>query len=253
MSLVIEVLRNAHALSHAAHLVLLAITAYVEEHGAPAYPSQATIAHDSGVTERYIEACVQECETAGYLHVERRRVPGKRPRNFYTVLYRWRTIPEQASGNLVPRISFPEPSAVEKKERKEDFQEYAVQGNQFPEPQSPNPVQVSEEERAHWLSTVGLKPDFTEVCKGADEVQPAPRPRTPRPPALYFQGKLCPGKHDDGTGHTLRRVSNGNCTECDVARTRAKRQEKAAARNAQRTKPARQVIDLAAHRQRQGG
>ena len=82
---------------------------------------------------------------------------------------------------------------------------------------------------------------------------PAPRTKTPRAPALYFQGKLCPGGHDDGTGHTLRRVKNGNCTECDVARTRAKRQAAAAARNAQRVKPARQVIDLAAHRQRQGG
>ena len=82
---------------------------------------------------------------------------------------------------------------------------------------------------------------------------PAPRAKTPRQPALYFQGKLCPGGHDDGTGHTLRRVKNGNCTECDVARTKAKRQAQAAIRKAQTPKPVKQVIDLAAHRQRQGG
>jgi hypothetical protein len=38
-----------------------------------------------------------------------------------------------------------------------------------------------------------------------------------------------------------------------VARTRAKRQAAAATRNAQRVKPARRVIDLATHRQAQGG
>lgn len=107
MSLLIDVLRHAHDISHAALLVLLAIAAYVEEHGAPVYPSQSTLAKDAGVTERYIEACVQECEAAGYLHVERRREPGTRPRNFYTVLERWRTIPEPGSVNQIHRSSKP--------------------------------------------------------------------------------------------------------------------------------------------------
>ena len=247
MSLVIEVLRNAHDLSHAALLVLLAITAYVEEHGAPAYPSQATIAHDSGVTERYIEACVQECETAGYLHVERRREPGKRPRNFYTVLSRWRTIPEQASGNQVPRTSI----HLEKKE-KQDLQEHRDQGTTIPEPHT----SIVTPAAANWLRTIAqdLGPDFAQVLQGTPAQEPpAPRAKPPRQAALYFQGKLCPGGHDDGTGHTLRRVKNGNCTECDVARTRAKRQAQAAARKAQQPKPVKQIIDLAAHRRSQGG
>lgn len=154
MTLLTEVLRSAHGLSHAAHLVLLAITAYIDEHGAPAYPSQATLAKDSGVSERYIEACVQESEGAGYLDVERRRTPGKRARNFYTVVCPWRTIPEQVSGNLVPRTQFPEQvspkpdprteipektPSLEKKEKK-DLQENRDRGNQFPEPGSPNQV-----------------------------------------------------------------------------------------------------------------
>lgn len=85
MSLVTNVLRQAHGLSHAARLVLLGISAHIEENGIPAYPSQSTLAKDTGVTERYIEACVQECELAGYLQVERLREPGKRPRNIYVV------------------------------------------------------------------------------------------------------------------------------------------------------------------------
>src|SRR5512139_2068633 len=119
MSLVTEVLRQAQGISHAAHLVLLAITAYVEEHGAPVYPSQATLAKDSGVTERYIEACVQECEAAGYLQVERRRVSGKRPRNFYTVRLLGHITPEASSGKPVRGSQFTETSSVEKKERRD--------------------------------------------------------------------------------------------------------------------------------------
>jgi hypothetical protein len=96
-----------------------------------------------------------------------------------------------------------------------------------------------------------IKAEFVPTLRGEPE-PPAAREKKPRAPALYFQGKLCPRGHDDGTGHTLRRVSNGNCTACDVERTRAKRQA-AAAQKAKAAKPARQVIDLAAHRQAQGG
>ena len=230
MSLVIEVLRNAHELSHAALLVLLAITAYVEEHGAPAYPSQATIAHDSGVTERYIEACVQECETAGYLHVERRREPGKRPRNFYTVLYRWRTIPEQASGNQVPRTGFPEAPSVEKQERKKDLQEHAVQGNPVPRTLFPEPGsgigRGASTLAQHGRTQAEISPKSVQGVDDRHRQPHAPRPPG-NPPSTSRASSVRVG-HDDGTGHTLRRVKNGNCTECDVARTRAKRQAQAA-------------------------
>lgn len=264
MSLVVAVLRTAHALSHAAHLVLLAITAYVEEHGAPVYPSQATLANDSGVTERYIEACVQECEAAGYLQVERRRVAGKRPRNFYTVRLAGQRIPEASSGKQVRGTGFPETTSVERKERK-DLQEHRDRGTHIPEPTSPNPVHPSgDDDRTAARLTPGgeqfaamlarsevVKADFAQTTLRGESEPPA-RAKKPREPALYFQGKLCPRAHDDGTGHTLRRVKNGNCTECDVERTRAKRQAAAAAK-AQAPRPARRVIDLAAHRQAQGG
>jgi len=277
MTLVVDVLRQAHGISHAAHLVLLAITAYVEEHGAPVYPSQATLATDSGVTERYIEACVQECEAAGYLQVERRRVAGKRPRNFYTVSLLGQTIPEARSGKHVRGTGFPEAPSVEKKERK-DLQEHRDRGTHIPEPTSPNPVHPCEDEDGiaarltpggqHYAELLArsqiVTPDFAQTTmrgtqdpplpppEGVTTVHPPVREKKSRAPALYFQGKLCPRGHDDGTGHTLRRVSNGNCTECDVERTRAKRQAAAAARE-QAPKPARQVIDLAAHRLSQGG
>lgn len=265
MALVTNVLRQVHGISHAAKLVLLAISAYVEEHGAPVYPSQATLAKDAGVTERYIEACVQECEAAGYLQVERRRVTGKRPRNFYTVALMGQTIPEARSGNKVRGSEFTERASVEKKERR-DLQEHRDQGTPIPEPPSPNPVHPSgDEDRAaarltpggeQWAAMLArsqvVKTDFAQTTLRGEPETPASREKKPRTPALYFQGKLCPRSHDDGTGHTLRRVRNGNCTECDVERTRAKRQERAAAR-AQAPKPARRVIDLAAHRQAQGG
>jgi hypothetical protein len=247
MSLVIEVLRNAHDISHAALLVLLAIAAYVEEHGAPAYPSQATLAKDSGVTERYIEACVQECEAAGYLHVDRRREPGKRPRNFYTVVQRWRTIPEQISGNLLPRTS----QSLEKKE-KQDFQELRDQGTTIPEPHTPTVTPAA----ANWLRTMAndLGPDFAQVLQGApasDAPSQTKATRTPRGAGLYRLGKLCKRGHEhEGRGQSLRRLPSGSCLQCDLERQEAKRQAQVQARR--EAKPARRIIDLSAHRQRQG-
>jgi hypothetical protein len=248
MSLVIDVLRHAHDISHAALLVLLAIAAYVEEHGAPVYPSQATIAKDAGVTERYIEACVQECEASGYLHVDRRREPGERPRNFYTVIERWRTIPEQLSGNLLPRTS----KSLEKKEKK-DFQELRDQGTTIPEPHTPTVTPAA----ANWLRTFEheLSPDYAHVLQGAtppDARTQTKSPRTPRGAGLYRLGKLCKRGHDhEGTGQSLRRLPSGSCLQCDLERQEEKRQKKVAAKR--EAKPARRIIDLAAHRQRQGG
>ena len=255
MSLVIDVLRHAHDISHAALLVLLAITAYVEEHGAPAYPSQATIANDSGVTERYIEACVQECEAAGYLHVERRREPGKRPRNFYTVVQRWRTIPEQASGKMVPRSAIPEPPSVERQEREKDLQEQSVRGTQITETPSPNPVQDSPAvtEKAANLVKSWVGPDFAQVLQGAPEPPATTQaPRKPRGEGLYTLGKLCKRGHEhEGTGQSLRRLPSGSCLQCDLERQETKRHARVQARR--EAKPARRIIDLSAHRQRQEG
>src|SRR5262245_27015728 len=232
MTLLRQVLRQAHGLSHAAHLVLLALAAYMEEHGAPVYPSQATLANDCGVTERYIEACVKECEQAGYLHVERRREPGKRPRNFYTVLCRWRTIPEQASGNLVPRTAFPEPSSVETQEKEKELQEHGLRGKTFPEPASPNSVHPSPaparltphgEQFAQMLArSQVVTPDFAQTTLRGATISPT---RKPRGEGLYKLGKLCKRGHDhDGTGKSLRRLPSGSCLHCDMERQEAKRQ-----------------------------
>jgi DNA-binding MarR family transcriptional regulator len=248
MSLVIDALRHAHDISHAALLVLLAITAYVEEHGAPAYPSQATLAKDAGVTERYIEACVQECEQAGYLHVERRREPGKRPRNFYTVIERWRSTPEQVSVKPVHRTSKP----LEKKE-KQDLQEHRDQGTTIPEPNTPIVTPAA----TNWLRTLAsdLGPDFASVLQGAqppDARTHTKSPRKPRGEGLYTLGKLCKRGHEhEGTGQSLRRLPSGSCLQCDLERQEAKRQASVQARR--EAKPARRIIDLAAHRVRQGG
>lgn len=249
---VTDVLRQAHGLSHAAKLVLLAITAYMEEHGSPVYPSQATIAKDSGVTERYIEACVQECEQAGYLQVERRRVAGKRPRNFYTVSLIGHKIPEASSGKPVRGSQFPETPSVEKKERKDlkDFQEHTVRGSQFPEPGSPNLVrgfpmehQATEppdgaQYAAMLASMQVVSTDFAQVLQGkdpdtADTRQPpqdAP-PCAPVPPRKYpFDAKKfrlggpCtddPTHRYGDTGQSLRFLKDGACAGCVLAAKQA--------------------------------
>jgi DNA-binding MarR family transcriptional regulator len=271
-SLVTEVLRQAHGISHAAHLVLLAITAYIEEHGAPVYPSQATIAKDSGVTERYIEACVQECEAAGYLQVERRRVAGKRPRNFYKLHLIGQMIPEARSGNKVRGSQFTETSSVEKKERK-DLQEHRDRGTTIPEPQSPNPVHPSgddghaaarltpggEQFAAMLARSQVVKTDFAQTTLRGAQNPPTPpqdastpRTRKPRGEGLYKLGKLCKRGHDhEGTGKTLRRLPSGGCLQCHLDWQEEKRREKV--QEKRETRGPRRIVNLEAYRTSQGG
>lgn len=265
-----DVLRQAHGISHAAKLVLLAITAYEEEHGAPVYPSQATLAKDSGVTERYIEACVQECETAGYLQVERRRVAGKRPRNFYTVCLLGQTIPEASSGKPVRGSQFPETPSVEKKERK-DLQEHRDRGTTIPEPRSPNPVHPLNDDRsalprltpdgAQFAAMLArsnvVSPTFAQhTLRGEQETPPADTgaspARKPRGEGLYKLGKLCKRGHDhEGLGKSLRRLPSGSCLQCDLERQEAKRQ--AQVRANREARGPRRIVDMDAYRRNQGG
>jgi hypothetical protein len=98
-------------------------------------------------------------------------------------------------------------------------------------------------------------PDFAQVLQGTPTPHNAPQttpPRTPRGAGLYRLGKLCKRGHEhEGTGQSLRRLPSGSCLQCDLERQEAKRQARVQASRA--AKPARRIIDLAAHRSRQEG
>jgi hypothetical protein len=251
-------------------LLLLAIARHANRDGTGAYPSLATLKRLTRLSHSQVCLLLRQLVEEGHLAVT--HGGGSGGTNAYTILRTWDTQgnakighakvahPKSAHAIAHPKIGHNQ----EPKEREKiSVSKSDVRNSDMP--RSDTTGQVITEKAHQWLQTdgSGVDPthDFYQALAGlppadAPASQPEPdspaREKKPRAPALYFQGTLCPRAHDDGTGHTLRRVSNGNCTECDVERTRAKRQAAAAAR-AQAPKPARQVIDLAAHRQAQGG
>lgn len=251
-SIVIEVLRHVKGLSHATKHVLLAIACYVEEHGQGAFPSQATLAADSGVTDRYIEACVQECETAGYLSVIRRRDPGKRPRNFYTLLYPWRTqtIPEIASGNQhrgnqIRETRSGNSAALEPQDKDLDLQGKPEPRTPIPEPASP----IHNDDETYQKGLALMPPALAAIAQGglppSPVVTPPPpklrlvstkkRTKVPPPPdadfdpTVWYLGDLCPGQHEyKQTGMTLKKRKGNKCPQCQAAWLREYRQKRQA-------------------------
>ena len=243
----LEIARNSQAKGNA-KLVLLLLASYAHPDGTHAEMSLSTIAREAGLSRRQVNTIVHFLAETGHVFLE--SGAGTYGTNRYAVQRPW-----LSQGNGFPRaITAPlvQPLPTSDKENK-DLTKQSCEEIALEQPlHQPAVTQAA----ANWLRTIAqdLGPDFAQVLQGTPAPEPpAPRAKPPRQPALYFQGKLCPGGHDDGTGHTLRRVKNGNCTECDVARTRAKRQAQAAARKAQTPRPARQVIDLAAHRLKQEG
>lgn len=140
------------------------------------------------------------------------------------------------------------PTNVEPKERKEQSCAMVALGKPLPYPEAPPspPVAVCQE-ATNLLNSYGLSPHFLQVCqgKGPDAVPaeppvltsintpteplediptdppPTPRPRTPRNPAAYRLGKLCPQGHDhESTGLSLRRMPGGSCVACETLRQR---------------------------------
>jgi hypothetical protein len=279
--IMLEIARHSTAKGNA-KLVLLLLASYAHPDGTHAEMSLSTIAREAGISRRQVNTIVHFLAETGHVRLE--PSAGAHGTNRYAVQRLWlkegNHFPSVATspGAITAPLGKPLPTIdKENKDLKTQSDEAIALGQSLPHkagqslPQQhvSSPPAVTPE-GANWVRTFAhdLGQHFSQVlqgvtpqdAEGSDRTEeapvptdtPAPPPRTPREPALYFQGKLCPRGHDDGTGHTLRRVSNGNCTECDVARTRAKRQAQAAAR-AQTPKPPRRVIDLVAHRQAQGG
>jgi hypothetical protein len=88
-SLVLEVLQHCQ-LHGAPRAVLSTLAAYVDQYGAPVFPSLITLAHSADVSERHVQRCLKQLATAGYLTITRVKVPGKQARNHYTLLFPWR-------------------------------------------------------------------------------------------------------------------------------------------------------------------
>ena len=239
-------------------LLLLAIARHANHDGTGAYPSLATLKRLTRLSHSQVCLLLRQLVEEGHLAVTHGAGPGGS--NAYTILRTWdaSASPKIGHAKTAHAIARPKIGHNQEPKRKTDPGGFSDVLSSDIRSSDPTPSPAVTPAAANWLRTIApdLGPDFAHVLQGApthEPESPAPRAKTPRAPALYFQGKLCPGGHDDGTGHTLRRVSNGNCTECDVSRTRAKRQAAAAARKAQTPPRARQVIDLAAHRQRQEG
>jgi hypothetical protein len=100
-SLVLEVLQQCQ-LHGAPRAVLSTLAAYVDQYGAPVFPSLLTLAHGADVSERHVQRCLKQLATAGYLTITRVKVPGKQARNFYTLLFPWR-LPAHKSTDTLPQ------------------------------------------------------------------------------------------------------------------------------------------------------
>ena len=236
-------------------LLLLAIARHANHDGTGAYPSIATLKRLTRLSHSQVCLLLRQLVEQGHLAVTHGGGPGGT--NAYTIVRTWDTQarPKIGHAKAAHAIARPKIGHNQEPKRKTDPGGFSDVRRSDIRSSDQTPAPAVTPAAANWLRTAQLSDTFAQVLQGQAPAPdtPATRPKTPRVPALYFQGKLCPGGHDDGTGHTLRRVRNGNCTECDVERTRAKRQAAAAARNASRVKPARQVIALASHRQRQEG
>lgn len=250
-------------------MLLIVLARHAHSDGTGCYPSLRRLSRLSALSLAHVCTLLQELETTGYISIE--RFKGPKGVNAYILHKRAAPVsgapvsgaPVSGARSTGAPVSGTEVQAEERKDPEVLFQ---------PEEHQPVVLQSVEQSMtptvspaaASWLRINGSPGGIASQACGLDTTPAAstlepraaettpPTPRKRREPALYFQGKLCPRRHDDGTGHTLRRVRNGNCTECDVERTRAKRQAAAAAK-APAPKASRRVIDLAAHRQAQGG
>ena len=101
-SSVLEVMQN-YKIYDASRQVLLALAAYSDQYGPRVFPSLETLARDSGLSKRHVQRCIARLETQHYLQVLRRKAPGKNARNYYVLLYPWRTT-AQKSRDTIPDL-----------------------------------------------------------------------------------------------------------------------------------------------------
>jgi hypothetical protein len=256
----LEIARHSTAKGNA-KLVLLLLASYAHPDGTHAEMSLSTIAREAGLSRRQVNTIVHFLADTGHVLLE--SGAGTYGTNRYAVQRPW-----LAQGNHFPSATTA-PGAItappgqplptiekESKDLKEQSGEEIALGQQLPQPVA-HPAPTVTPAAAHWLRTFAheLSPDFARILQGGqppDTRTQTKATRTPRGQGLYKLGKLCKRGHEhERTGQSLRRLPSGSCLQCDLERQEAKRQARVQAKR--EAKPARRIIDLASHRQRQGG
>lgn len=82
-------------------IVLVALANYADESGA-AWPSQATLAGDTDLTDRSVRTALAELEARGLITRAKRYVDGKRLTDRFTIVVCAASVPEGRSGRTVP-------------------------------------------------------------------------------------------------------------------------------------------------------
>ena len=234
------------ALSPSKRLLLLVLESHASSAGSGVYPSLRRLADRSGLSLAHVCTLLPELATDGYLTIHHRQ--GPKGGNLYEV--HLPTVPLSRAPESGTRTAGAPASGTELRSEREKtpilFQPEELQPVEH-QPPAVTPA------AANWLRTFEheLGPHYAQVLQGAQE-PPASVPRKPRGEGLYTLGKLCKRGHQhEGTGQSLRRLPSGSCLQCDLERQEAKRQANVQTRREAR--PPRRIIDLSAHRQRQGG
>jgi hypothetical protein len=234
-------------------LLLLAIARHANHDGTGAYPSLATLKRLTRLSHSQVCLLLRQLAEEGHLSVTHGGGPGGT--NAYTIVRTWDTEAHPNIGHA--KTAYAEGRAKfghnqEPKRKKDPVPSSDVRSSDCQEEPHPTVTPAA----ANWLRTIAqdLGADFAQVLQGTQPQDSPPQtqpPRTPRGAGLYRLGKLCKRGHEhEGTGQSLRRLPSGSCLQCDLARQEAKRQARVQASRA--AKPARRIIDLAAHRQKQG-
>jgi hypothetical protein len=244
----LEIARHSTAKGNA-KLVLLLLASYAHPDGTHAEMSLSTIAREAGLSRRQVNTIVHFLADTGHVLLE--SGAGMYGTNRYAVQRPWLSQRKNCPSAITAPAGQPLPTnEKENKDLTKQSDEEIALGQPLHQPTAVTPA------AANWLRTIAgdLGPDFAQVLQGtpAHEPPPAQTPRTPRGAGLYRLGKLCKRGHEyEGTGQSLRRLPSGSCLQCDLERQEEKRQAQVQAIRA--AKPARRIIDLASHRQRQGG
>jgi hypothetical protein len=246
-----EELWEYSTLKGSALLLILAIARHANHDGSGAYPSLATLKRLTRLSHSQVCLLLRQLVEDGHLAVTHGGGPGGT--NVYTIIRTWDTqaSPKIGHAKTAHAIARPKIGPNQEPKRKTD-------PVRSPDVRSsdPLPAPVMTPDAANWLRTLApdLGPNFARVLQGGQPPDTHPQTkatRKPRGEGLYKLGKLCKRGHDhEGTGQSLRRLPSGSCLQCDLERQEEKRQKNVAAKRA--AKPARRIIDLAAHRQKQG-
>jgi hypothetical protein len=244
----LEIARHSTAKGNA-KLVLLLLASYAHPDGTHAEMSLSTIAREAGLSRRQVNTIVHFLADTGHVLLE--SGAGMYGTNRYAVQRPWLSQRKNCPSAITAPVGQPLPTIEkESKDLKEQSGEEIALGQPLHQPPAVTHA------AANWLRTIAqdLTPDFALILQGTPSQDALPSeasPRAHRGAGIYRLGKLCKRGHEhERTGQSLRRLPSGSCLQCDLERQEAKRQAQVQARR--EAKPARHIIDLAAHRQKQG-